>query len=284
MTGPPDPNVNAYRPDLAAASLRGIVRAARFVEGRRFQAARGTVTLRDRPDLDSRQVSELLMGEEFLVYEQAAGWAWGQSAVDDYVGYAPLDGLTARPVAATHKVGALRTLVFPAPDMKSPPIDSLSLGARLGVAERDGTFAGLAGGGWVAGVALAPLDAARPDFVATAMRFLGVPYLWGGRSSLGIDCSGLVQIALAEAGIAAPRDSYMQQDAVGVAAPLDGPYRRGDLIAFPGHCGLMVDATHLIHGNATEMCVSIDPLDRVVEIVRAESGGTGITAVRRIAG
>ncbi|NNG04636.1 MAG: C40 family peptidase [Inquilinus sp.] len=284
MAVPPDPNINAYRPDLAAAALRGVVEAARFVEGDRFQAARGTVPLRERPDADSRQVSELLMGEGFLVYEQAAGWAWGQSTVDDYVGYAPLDRLSAPPVAATHRIGALRALVFPAADLKTPPLDSFSLGSRVAIVGEEGRYSRLAAGGWVATVALAALDAVAADPVATALRFLGVPYLWGGRSALGIDCSGLVQVALAEAGIRCPRDSYMQEEAVGAVAPLDGPYRRGDLVTFPGHCGLMVDETNLVHANATEMWVSVDPLARVVEIVRGQSDGRGITAVRRIGG
>ena len=131
---------------------------------------------------------------------------------------------------------------------------------------------------------MAPHDASAPDYLATALRFLGVPYLWGGRSALGLDCSGLAQIALSEAGIPCPRDCYMQAEAVGEAVALEGPYRRGDLVVFPGHCGLMVDDAAIVHANATAMCVSCDPLAKVVDIVKGQSDGVGITGVRRIGG
>ncbi len=282
MSALPDPNVNAYRPDLASTRLRGIVEAADYVEGERRQARRGTVPLRDAPAPDARQVSELLFGEEFVVLEEKDGWAWGQCVDDDYVGYARSDDLRAEPLEPTHRIGALRTHVFSEPELKSVPIDALSLGSPVTVAEKSGRYARLADGGWVHQVALAPLDATEPDFVATALRFLGVPYLWGGGSALGLDCSGLVQVALTRAGIACPRDSYMQIDAVGDAVDPDGPYRRGDLIVFPDHCGLMVDARDIVHANATAMCVSVDPLSNVVEIVKGQANGVGITGVRRI--
>ncbi len=279
-----DPNVNAFRPDIASARLRGVVTAKRYIEGKRQQARIGTVPLREAPEGEARQISELLFGEEFVVYETRNGWTWGQCVADDYVGYARADDLRPDPHVPTHKTGAVRAHVFSEPDLKSRPQDQVSLGSRVSVVELSGSYARLADGGWLHRVALAPLDAVEPDFVATALCFMGVPYLWGGRSSLGLDCSALAQIALAEAGIACPRDTYMQIDAVGDPVPLDGPYRRGDLVAFPNHCGLMLDGTVIVHANATAMCVSQDPLSRVVEIVKGESGGVGITGVRRIGG
>lgn len=284
MSDAPDPNVNAYRPDIASARLHGVVTAKRFVDGERRQARAGMVPLREAPQGDTRQVSELLFGEEFIVYETRDGWAWGQCVADDYVGYARADDLRSDPLRPTHKIGVLRAHLFSEPDLKSVPLDQVSLGSRASVVDRSGSFARLSDGGWLHQVALAPLDAIEPDFVATALSFMGVPYLWGGRSSLGLDCSGLAQIGLAEAGIACPRDSYMQMEAVGDPVSLDGPYRRGDLVVFPNHCGLMLDEAEIVHANATAMCVSRDPLSRVVEIVEKESGGVGITGVRRIGG
>lgn len=280
----PDPNVNAYRPDIAAARLRGVVAADRFVEGESRQAAIGMVPLRDAPDDTARQVSELLFGEVFVVYDTQDGWAWGQCVLDDYVGYAHADGLRAESLDPSHKIGALKAHVFSEPDLKSRPLDQIGLGSRVTVSARSGNFAGLSDGGWVHEAALAALEFVEPDFVSTALRFLGAPYLWGGRSALGLDCSALVQIALTEAGIACPRDSYMQEDAVGGAVRPVGPYRRGDLVLFPGHCGLMVDDSRIVHANATAMCVSVDPLSRVIEIVKRESDGVGVTGVRRIGG
>ena len=284
MSSMPDPNVNAYRPDLASERLRGIVAAERYADGERRQARRGTVPMREAPAPGARQVSELLFGEDFVVLDEADGWVWGQCVDDDYVGYAAADAFRAEPLQPTHKVGALGAHVFSEPDLKSRPLDSVSLGSRVAVVERSGRYARLADRGWLHDAALAPLDATELDFVATALRYLGVPYLWGGRSALGLDCSGLAQVALSQAGIACPRDAYMQEEAVGEAAPLDGPYRRGDLVVFPGHCGLMIDDSDMVHANATAMCVSVDPLSRVVEIVKGQSDGVGITGVRRLAG
>ena len=282
MSALPDPNVNAYRPDLASSRLRGIVDAERYVEGDRRQARRGTVPLREAPAGDARQVSELLFGEEFVVLDERDGWAWGQCVVDDYVGYAEADALRTAPLQPTHRIGALVAHVFSEPDVKSPPLDAVSLGSRVAVVERSGRFARLADGGWLHQVALASTDAVEPDAVTTALRYLGVPYLWGGRSALGLDCSGLVQMALTLSGLDCPRDSYMQEEAVGEGIALDGPYRRGDVVVFPDHCGLMVDDTAMVHANATAMCVSVDPLSRVIEIVERQSDGVGLTGVRRI--
>ena len=284
MNEMPDPNVNAYRPDLASARLRGVVGAERYVEGERRQASQGTVPMRQTPAPDAEQVSELLFGEEFTVLDERDGWVWGQSIQDDYVGYARAEAFRDEPLQPTHRIGVTRALVFSEPDLKSRPQDTLGLTSPVTVTDRSGAYARLADGGWVHKVALAPLDGGEPDVIATALRYLGVPYLWGGRSALGLDCSGLAQIALNWAGIDCPRDCYMQEESVGEPVPLDGPYRRGDLVLFPGHCGLMVDDTEMVHANATAMCVSRDPLSSVVEIVKGQSDGVGITGVRRVGG
>ncbi len=291
-----DPTVTPWRPDLAAAHLAGIVAAERYAEGILRQAARGTVPLRGRPDPAAAHTTELLYGERFTVYEEVAGWAWGQCAHDDYVGYVRADALAAPSAEPTDRIAVLRAFLFPAPDVKTPPVDALSLGALVTVTNRSmtgdtagGAFARLEDGRWIARAALAPLGEPPADPVATALRFLEVPYLWGGRSSLGLDCSGLIQRALAEAGIAAPRDTGMQvrSEAVGrliagdgAADPESVPLRRGDVVFFPRHVGLMVDDRTLIHANAHRMRVSLDPVTEVATRIRA-AGGRGITAVRR---
>lgn len=280
----PDPNVTPFRSDLAADFLKGKVEADRFVAGARHQAVRGIVPLRGRPDEAASQTSELLYGETFTVFEEKEGWAWGQGESDGYVGYARSYGLTAEPVEPTHQVGALRAFLYPEPHFKTPPLKALSLGARVRVVERAKGYSRVAPEGWVPDVALASLDLRAEDHVATAMRFLGVPYLWGGRSSLGIDCSGLVQVALAQAGIAAPRDTYLQVEAVGelVGRAGDVAMKRGDIVFFPKHVGFMVDGETLIHANVAAMAVSLDPVERVAARTLAEEGA-GVTAVRRLA-
>ncbi|MCP5433042.1 MAG: C40 family peptidase [Alphaproteobacteria bacterium] len=273
-----DPRVTPARGDIAARTLRGLVEAERFVDGRAMRVRSASAALRRAPSGDAALDSELLHGEDFTVYDAKAGWAWGQAALDGYVGYVPETALGEPGPAPTHRVTALRTFVFPSADIKRPPALALSYGARLAVTREEGNWAATAEGGFVFAAHLAPLAHTAPDFVATAGRFLGTPYLWGGRSSLGLDCSALVQLALMGAGIASPRDSDQQEAALGSALPppFDG-LARGDLVFWKGHVGLMADAAQLLHANAAHMAVTLDPLAEVLPRAGA------IRSVRRLA-
>jgi cell wall-associated NlpC family hydrolase len=249
----------------------------------------GCATLKAAPDDAAGQTSQLLWGEGFTVYEEAAGWAWGQNQTDGYVGYVRAACLDACVVEPSHRVTALRSFVYPRPDLKAPPRDVLSLTSPVTVMlEQDG-YAAIAGGGWVFAGHLTPWAQTEPDFVATAGRLLGIPYLWGGRTSLGLDCSALVQLSLAAAGLPAPRDSDMQRNELGqlhgplvtADATTDAELRRGDLVFFPGHVGLMIDGVQLIHATAFTMSVTIEPLVAVVSRTDQTRGG-GLLAVRRL--
>lgn len=283
-----DRNLVPWRPDLAAESLRGIHAAERYAAGTLHQAIRGIVPMRSAPDASRGQATEMLHGETITVYEVKDGWAWGQLADDGYVGYVEAAALTDRIAAPTHRVRAFRAFLYPGPDFKRPPVRALSFRSPVEVVERDEGYARIREsgepGGWLPEVALGPLDAVEPDVVATAQRFLGVPYLWGGRSSLGIDCSGLAQLACAAAGHAIERDTYRQVQTAGTLAGPDDSVelRRGDLVYFPGHVGLMVDSETLIHANVRAACVSLDPVREVAARVAADEG-KGIVAVRRFA-
>ncbi len=285
-----DPRLNAYRPDLAAESLRGRVAAARFVAGRPAQVVRGVAALRRRPGAGQPLDSQLLSGEVVTVYDQADGWSWVQSASDGYVGYVDSAGLGAEVRATTHSVAVPGSFLYPAPDLKAPPRDRLTMTGRVAVVDERGAFSKVFLGapwqdGWVYSRHLAPDGEVAPDYVETALRFLGVPYLWGGKASDGLDCSGLIQVALARAGIACPRDAGMQAASLGRAVPWE-PGRtaleRGDLIYFPGHAAIALDAERVVNANAHAMLVSVEPLEDVEARVKAESGGTGVTAVRRL--
>jgi cell wall-associated NlpC family hydrolase len=220
------------------------------------------------------------MGERVSVYEtNDEGWAWGQLDGDGYVGFMPTSGLGAPGPAPTHRVSALRTLVFPAPSFKLPPIGALPLGARVAVVRTEGRFAVTASGGYLPAQHLAPVDSREPDFVAIAERFLGTPYLWGGKTSLGLDCSGLVQVALAACGIACPRDTDMQMAALGTAVTED-TRRRGDLIFWKGHVAIVRDETTVVHANAFHMAVAIEPIDQAIARIRSSDGD--VTSVRRV--
>jgi cell wall-associated NlpC family hydrolase len=282
MTAPFHPRLTPARPDLAARSLEGKVTAARFVDGEPREVIDPQLPLRRSPAPDAPLDTEALMGERVTVYETSEeGWAWGQLEADGYVGFMPANGLAAPGAAPTHRVSALRTLVFPGPAFKFPPIGALPLGARLAVERSEGRFSRTASGGYVPTPHLAPVESREADFVAVAERFLGTPYQWGGKTSLGLDCSGLVQLALAACGFACPRDTDMQQVAVGEILA-DGPRRRGDLIFWRGHVAIARDASAIIHANAFHMAVAIEPIDEAIARIRSSDGE--VTCVRHIAG
>lgn len=279
-----DPRLTPARPDLAAKHLQGRVNAARFVEGVMCEVIDAQAPLRCSPTPDAVLNTEALKGERVTIYETTdEGWGWGQLEADGYVGWLPSAALSVPGPPATHKVVALRTLVFPAPSIKSPPLESLSFGCRLAIARQVDRLAVTAAGEYLPIGHLAPMEAVEADFVATAERFLGVPYLWGGKTSLGLDCSGLVQIALTAAGIACPRDSDMQEQSLGRGFEPSADFsnlRRGDLIFWKGHVAMVRDPMSLVHANAFHMSVAIEPLAEA--IARIQSAGGDVTSVRRI--
>lgn len=278
-----DPRCHAYRDDLAAADLQGLVTAARFVPGLARQVASELVGLRKEPRADAELCTEALFGERLTVFDERDGWAWVQLARDRYVGYVPSAALSSVMFAASHRVVVPRTFVFPAANIKTPPIMALGRNAEIAVRGTSGRFVELQSGGFVYTAHTAPLAERASDFVTVALSFLHVPYLWGGRTWLGLDCSGLVQVALEAAGRVCPRDSDMQAAELGEPlADIDilEDLRRGDLVFWPGHVGIMVDSDQLIHANAHAMMVAIEPL--IEANARSEKAGAAITVVRRL--
>ena len=275
-----DPRINPFRPEIAASHLRGQVEAKRFVEGSRHQIIEPATALRRVPSHDARLDTEALLGERVTIYERTdEGWAWGQLETDGYVGWLSSNALGAVGAAPTHKIVALRAFAFAGPDIKLPPAAALPMGARLAVTRQDERFAVTALGWHIPEVYLAPLKARQADFVTVAERFVGAPYLWGGKTSLGLDCSGLVQVSLQAAGISCPRDSDMQELALGKLSSL-ASLRRGDLVFWKGHVAIAIDPETLIHANAHHMMVAVEPAADAITRIRA--AGSEITSVRRV--
>ena len=255
-----DPRTNAFRRDIADVSLAGALFAPHYAAPMPRMALAATM-MRKAAAHDSEAVSQLLPGEDFATLDVAGGWAWGYSLHDHYVGYVLADGL-AIAIKPTHRVTAREAPVFAGPSIKAPVTATLPFGARVRGTMGETFFESDAG--FIHMRHVAPIGAFAADPVAVAESFLGSPYLWGGRGAGGIDCSGLVQVALAACGIPAPRDTDMQREALGELLPEGAPLRRGDIVNFPGHVGLMADETHLLHANAHWMSVVVEPLADVV--------------------
>jgi hypothetical protein len=280
-----DPRITPARRDLAAKHLAGVVDAQRFVDGKTYEIDAAQAPVRSAPSQEASLLTEALKGERVTIYDVGEeGWAWGQLASDGYVGFVPSSALHAPGSPPTHKVSALRTFVFPGPSIKLPPTETLSMGCRLVIERVEEPFAIIASGGHVPVSHLAPMGTLETDFVAVAERFLGTPYLWGGKTSIGIDCSGLVQVALAACGIPCPRDTDMQEQALGSA--LARPYdleqlRRGDLLFWTGHVAIVRDKATLVHANASRhMAVAFEPTAAAIARIRSIAGE--IVSVRRL--
>ena len=278
-TPPFDRRITPWRDEVAAKHLEGKVKAARFVDGRAMELIAPEAPLRHEPRPDAPLDSEALKGERVTVYDaNAEGWSWGQLE-DGYVGWLPSAALATPGSPPTHKVAALHTFVFPGPSIRSPPVEILPFGAKLNIAEVRDRMAITPPGGYVPAAHLKLIADNEPDFVAVAERFVGAPYLWGGKTMLGIDCSGLVQLALSACGIACLRDSDMQERALG--APVDlSELTRGDLIFWPGHVAIARDRHSLVHANAFHMAVAMEPAADAIGRIRA--AGSEISSVRRV--
>ena len=264
-----DRRLNAFRPNLAEASLRGKVEAERFVEGSKAQVVTPVVALRPKPDLASGIDTELLMGEEVMVFERSNGWCWVKALSDDYVGYLPEAALKEGAAAATHIVIPQRTFLYPEPELRKPYVTVLSMGSRVrvtGTAEARGNhYVVLEDGTAIFAKHVQPIGYNDGgDYVDVALRFIETPYLWGGRSGLGIDCSGLVQLALQMTGRAAPRDTDMQASGLGESITRE-ELRRGDFIFWKGHVAIMEDPETIIHANGHTMTVARENFAAAVE-------------------
>ncbi|WP_299007164.1 NlpC/P60 family protein [uncultured Caulobacter sp.] len=266
-----DRRLTLLRDGLADRRLEGLVAADRFAGVTPMQVSAPAASLRKAAALDAEQEDQVLFGETFDVLFETDAFAFGQARRDRYVGYVPIEALSAPVLTPEHRVSALRTYAFAEPDIKSAIVGLYSLNALVTVQAREGRFAKGARTGWFVEHHLAPIGRFEPDYVAIAERFLGAPYQWGGRESLGLDCSGLIQQALYACGRACPRDTDMQRGFFPEIAEADR--RRGDLVFWKGHVAILLDRDTILHANAHHMAVAIEPLSEA--IIRIEAAGVG---------
>lgn len=275
---PYDPRVTLARPDLADLDLQGLVAAERYEAPTLRQVAVPAAALRKAAHPMAEQWDQLLFGELFKVLEAKDGFAWGQAARDGYVGFVAEDDLAAPGAPATHQVAVPRTYAFAEPNIKSRPVGLYSRNALTAIEATEGRFSKGEGTGWFVTAHLAPAGVALADPVAVAEGYLGAPYQWGGRESLGLDCSGLVQQALAACGKAVPRDTDMQ---LAFFAPVaEAERRRGDLVFWKGHVAILLDAETILHANAHHMAVAVEPLAEAIARIETAGGGA-VTGWRR---
>jgi cell wall-associated NlpC family hydrolase len=274
-----DPRTTLIRDGRASTALEGVVAAASYIEPKTKRLAVPAAAIRRSPEAGAEQMDQLLFGEAFDVLEEEGDWAFGQARRDGYVGFVEAAALDAAEAEITHQVSALRTYAFSKPDIKSAPVGLYSMNSLVAVEARDGRFAKGVGTGWFVEAHLSPIGFGETDHAAVAERFLGAPYQWGGRESLGLDCSGLVQQALYACARGCPRDSDQQQ-ALGQAIER-ADLQRGDLIFWRGHVAILTDARTIVHANAHHMMVAREGLDEAITRIRAAGAGEP-TAFRRV--
>ena len=274
-----DPRITPWRDGIAARSLEGVLEAEVYLDPKAMSCMAAAAAICSAPDANAEQMDQILFGERFEVLEEEGAWLFGQAARDGYVGFVEAAALQPAAAMPTHRVAAIRTYAFAEASIKSRAIGPFSINSLVAVDAVDGKLAKVAGAGWMTAAHLQPIGMFEDDWAAVAERFVGAPYLWGGRESLGLDCSGLIQQALFACGRACPRDTDQQEEmgqAIGAA-----DFGRGDLVFWKGHVAMGIGEGRIVHANGHHMATVIEPLAEAIERIAAAGAGEP-TSYRRV--
>mgnify|MGYP001106392336 CR=1 FL=1 len=275
----PDPRTTLWRDGIAARGLEGVMAAEVYLDPQTMSCAAAATAIRAAPEAGAEQMDQLLFGERFDVIEEEGAWLFGQAVRDGYVGFVEAAALRPAGGAPTHRVSALRTYAFAEPSIKSRALGPYSINSLVAVEAVEGKLARVAGAGWMSAAHLSPIGVFEEDWAAVAERFVGAPYLWGGRESLGLDCSGLVQQALFACGRGCPRDTDMQEQ---MGRPIEAAeFGRGDLVFWKGHVAMGLGDGRIVHANGHHMATVVEPLAEAVARI-SEAGVGEPTSYRRL--
>ena len=252
-----DERITPIKKDLAHSTYKTIIKKKKYVKGSKHTVIKPFTPLYNK--LNSKLSTQLLFGEECIVLEKKNKWSWIQSLRDQYVGYTPTENLSRSSLRTTHKVFTLRTFVYKKPDIKSESLGYLSFNSLLQITAKTKRFSKIKNFGWIPTSSITALNNYKLNIVSLANQYLDTPYLWGGRDSMGIDCSGLIQNLFQIKNIRFPRDTDMQEIYV-TREILKKNLRAGDLVFWKGHVAMMVDNRNIIHANAFHMKTAIEPL------------------------
>lgn len=280
-----DLRITPFRRGIAAAHLKGVVEAQTYNEGKTVQIVVPELAIRSEPMITSGMESQALKGQIATCYGEENGFSLIQMQDDEYVGWVITQGISEKFTSTTHKITALKTYIYSDESIKSLPLAALTQGTSITIAHVGEKFSRLFDGSYVFTPHIAPISAHATDWVQSALLYLNCPYLWGGKTSSGLDCSALVQLALATQGIKAPRDSDQQEAALGQEVAIQSGHmpkvQKGDLLFWKGHVAICLDENTILHANAHHMSVQKEPLLEALK--RIDASGTALKSIKRLA-